>query len=516
LGKQDNSLSYSDLFEASKLFESDFYAFDDAWLDARRGVDWDRLHELPTEDVTNDVIGFLNKWKCRLPYSSSLADAIKKAHEDSIIYIKALQDETIEDWNPNTTKNVGGEILTNQELLLNIYSRFAGIGEHFSHVAASKVLHFLLPELVVMWDNTIALNYGTIMTNRIYVSRFIPQMKRLANQAIYTYQAEKGCSREEAVSALKGFRPPKTIAKLLDEYNYMKYTRGIEIGEDKGQLDQGLSAGSRLRVRAIEGRDGRVISRAPDGRVILFDNTDPISARIKSGDILDVRAIKAAKTYLICRVVEPPETRESERESTPTLTDLFARFREMRDFKAGEGIIEASVDSWMAARKKAKELFKEIFHPENLGEMSADDFASFLYFRNNRAWTQLYRQGLQITKDIEGLRKVISHLQDESIDVATRIGDVMRGGRLHLRGFGKNLATGVLHVCDRNDQYGVWNNRTEDALKILGRSPPMSKDHGSSYSRINKELTKLKRELGTDLVMIDGFMWYVSKFHSKD
>jgi hypothetical protein len=28
--------------------------------------------------------------------------------------------------------------------------------------------------------------------------------------------------------------------------------------------------------------------------------------------------------------------------------------------------------------------------------------------------------------------------------------------------------------------------------------------------RFNKELTKLKRELGTDLVMIDGFMWYVS------
>jgi len=283
----------------------------------------------------------------------------------------------------------------------------------------------------------------------------------------------------------------------------------------KSQLDQELRVGSLLNVRAVEGRDGRIISRAPDGRVILFDNTDPISTSINSGDILDVRVVNVAKTYLICRAVEPQKTREPEREGPPTITELFARFRAMRNFKSGgKGIIEASVDSWMAARMKAKELYREMFRPENLGEMSVDDFTSFLYFRNNRAWTQLYRQGLQLIKDIERLRNVISHLQDASIDVATRISEVMRGGHLHLRGFGKNLATGILHVCDTNDQYGVWNNRTEDALEILGRKPPISQDHGFSYIRINKELTKLKRERGTDLVMIDGFMWYVSKFHS--
>jgi hypothetical protein len=99
--------------------------------------------------------------------------------------------------------------------------------------------------------------------------------------------------------------------------------------------------------------------------------------------------------------------------------------------------------------------------------------------------------------------------------VATRIKDVMRGGRLHLRGFGKNIATGILHTRDGQDQYGVRNKRTEGALKILKRKPPISKDLGLSYTRINSELLRLKRELGTDLVMLDGFIWYVSKFHSE-
>lgn len=96
---QDNDiLSYKDLFKASVLFEGDFYAYDEAWLNTWKEVDWDRLHELPTEDVLADVIGFLNKWKCRLPYSFSLAEGIKGTHRNSISYIESLRGEAVEDW----------------------------------------------------------------------------------------------------------------------------------------------------------------------------------------------------------------------------------------------------------------------------------------------------------------------------------------------------------------------------------------------------------------------------------
>lgn len=515
LERTDRHFSYRNLFEASGLFEGDYYAYNDAWLKARLNVDWANLHGLPIEKVRVDVIGFLNKWKCRLSYSDSLAEGIIRAHLDSLNFIETLGDETIEDWEPDGTKEINGQYYTNSELLHKIYNRFASVGERFSNVAASKVLHFLLPNLVVMWDNRIASSYRITMTSRRYVSSFIPKMKEMANKAIESYRKEKGCNRKEASLALNRFRPPKTIAKLLDEYNYMRFTRGIDTGGHTPRPDNALKEGNNIQVRAIEGRDGRVISRAPDGRVILFDNTGPRSARVKSGDIVHIIITSMAENYLIVRLAETSKPLDTGPRNKPDLFEAFEEYKRLRNFKAGEGIIEASVDSWMAARRRAKDRYREMFNKENLEKMSADEFISFLYFKNNRAWTQLYRQGLQLTNDMNGLKEAIEHTQDESIDVKTRIRDVLRGGRLHPRGFGKNMATGILHTCDGQDQYGLWNNRTEEALKILKRKPPISQDLGLSYTRINNKLLRLKRELGTDLVILDGFMWYVSKFHSE-
>lgn len=83
-----------------------------------------------------------------------------------------------------------------------------------------------------------------------------------------------------------------------------------------------------------------------------------------------------------------------------------------------------------------------------------------------------------------GSRKLSNTLRTKSIDVTTRIMDVQRGGRLHPRGFGKNIATGILHACDGQDQYGLWYTRTEEALKILKRKTSISQDLGLSYARI--------------------------------
>ena len=77
---------------------------------------------------------------------------------------------------------------------------------------------------------------------------------------------------------------------------------------------------------------------------------------------------------------------------------------------------------------------------------------------------------------------------------------------------GKNLATAILHVCDKEDKYGVWNNRTEGALEKIGRLPRRTYNNGEFYSRINSELNRLKRQLDTDLIMVDMFMWYIDKF----
>jgi len=200
--------------------------------------------------------------------------------------------------------------------------------------------------------------------------------------------------------------------------------------------------------------------------------------------------------------------------SLHTITDVrkvFENFRAMRNFVAGEGIVEESVDSWQRARKEAKEKYAILFSLENLENLTAEDFESFLYFRNNRSWTNLYRRGLEATRNMSYLKKALTLLQDESVDIRTRINLVLHGGNYHVKGIGKNIVTAILHVCDKRDRYGVWNGPTEGALEKLRCLPRRTYNNGEYYYRINTKLNQLKKELQTDLIMVDSFIWHVNK-----
>lgn len=267
-----------------------------------------------------------------------------------------------------------------------------------------------------------------------------------------------------------------------------------------------IKVGASLPVSVVEGRNGRPIGFADDGRVILFDKDDPKSVDIRIGDNVNIIVTRVEQTFLIGRInASSPSQHE-------TIQSRFNEFLKMTNFEAGEGITEKTVFSWMEARYKAKNYFMIKFHPDNLGELTQNDFEVFLYFKNNRAWTMLYRQGRQLLKDMDSVKRNIGYLQDEKMSIEVRIRDVMRGGDLWVRGFGKNIVSGILHTCDSDDKYGVWNRRSEEALDVFDRKPRLIyNDHGQSYVMINFELNKLKKELNTDLIMLDGFMWFLSK-----
>lgn len=191
------------------------------------------------------------------------------------------------------------------------------------------------------------------------------------------------------------------------------------------------------------------------------------------------------------------------------LDKTFQAFKAIGPFAAGKGIIEASVESWYQSRVKAKEKYAMLFSQPRLKSLTREDFDSFLYFRNNRSWTNLYRRCKEAANKMVDLKKAIKYLQNENVNIRVRINSVLRGGSYYVRGMGKNLATAILHVCDREDKYGVWNNRTEGGLQKLGRLPGRTYNNGEFYYMINEELNRLKKELDTDLIIIDGFMWYV-------
>jgi hypothetical protein len=95
---------------------------------------------------------------------------------------------------------------------------------------------------------------------------------------------------------------------------------------------------------------------------------------------------------------------------------------------------------------------------------------------------QIYRD--RIIRDISRFREMLLHLFDENLPIEQRFRDVVEGD-YKIEGVGKALVSTLL--MDFNiDKYCLWNNRTEDGLRILGWENiyDRSDDIGIKYVKI--------------------------------
>jgi DNA-directed RNA polymerase subunit RPC12/RpoP len=193
------------------------------------------------------------------------------------------------------------------------------------------------------------------------------------------------------------------------------------------------------------------------------------------------------------------------------LGTLFEEFMRLKDFNCGEGVYFEGVPSWILARKEAYTDFRERFRQDKLVDWDKlrEDFRDFLYFKNNKSWTTLYRSGLEALSYLEKLWKLLIFLQNETVDVRVRVKEGLLG-KYYCRGIGVNILTALLHTF-RPDKYGVWNSRTKDTLDLIRRTPKPASDPGHKYELINNELLQLRDELHTELTTVDSFMWFISK-----
>ena len=195
------------------------------------------------------------------------------------------------------------------------------------------------------------------------------------------------------------------------------------------------------------------------------------------------------------------------------LMTIFAEFNRIVNFDIGEGENIESASIWLARRQRAYADFRNRLSLGRLVsyEKLCEDYRQFLYFENNRSWTNLYRKGLDALKVPESLWKLVTYIQDESIPIIERTTETIdEQGKYHISGVGRNIVTGLLHVF-YPDKYGVWNNRTEETLDLIRRKPVVISGTGRRYLATNNELKKLAAELDTDLTTVDGLMWFISK-----
>jgi hypothetical protein len=120
------------------------------------------------------------------------------------------------------------------------------------------------------------------------------------------------------------------------------------------------------------------------------------------------------------------------------------------------------------ARDTVRSRYQGMFSAENIPQLSERDFKGFLLFENNKHWTSLHRQGGRICQDMDGLRRTLQALHDNSIPIDDRWNSAIK-----IKHLGPAILSAMLHIM-RPDMYGVWNRISEeilDRLNILPRLP---------------------------------------------
>jgi len=155
--------------------------------------------------------------------------------------------------------------------------------------------------------------------------------------------------------------------------------------------------------------------------------------------------------------------------------------------------------------------YQPLFAPENLDQLTAEDFRGFLLFQNNKHWDGIHRQGGWMTSDMPNLREALKILADEGLDIRTRLNRLRPPtGDPMVKGLSRAVITAFLQVMYPN-KYGVWNRTAENGMMQLGLWPEMPRGASFSerYERINSVLLELADELGLDLWTLDMLWWRV-------
>lgn len=99
-----------------------------------------------------------------------------------------------------------------------------GIGS----TSASKILHGINTQVFMMWDQYIRPGYGYYNENATDYLKFMVDCQEILRAVVGHYQEKHGCDVTVAEKEICGRAYPdlkvkKSLAKLLDEYNWMKF-----------------------------------------------------------------------------------------------------------------------------------------------------------------------------------------------------------------------------------------------------------------------------------------------------
>lgn len=183
---------------------------------------------------------FLNRWRSRVQNNPQSARAIQTTIQDLLPYLHALKNLVIETVNFEQMVDVRNVKMTVSQVIEYCYTAIRKMGFRFGPTATSKLLHVLQPGLFVMWDNAILDDYKK-KNKRISDSNqgyrvYLHIMQQVATSVHQEFQKSKldsvvGPEQGPAryLSEQMNYHPPKTLAKYLDEYNWVTITKQVQV-----------------------------------------------------------------------------------------------------------------------------------------------------------------------------------------------------------------------------------------------------------------------------------------------
>jgi len=178
---------------------------------------------------------------------------------------------------------------------------------------------------------------------------------------------------------------------------------------------------------------------------------------------------------------------------------------------------DPETQAWLERKNKAFEKWKVKFSAENVDKLSRDEFRTFLRFNENQSWDGIQRQP-HVYKDMAKLRRTIKYLtkglNDATLEeIGTRISNSLDDdGDYKIKGLGRAVVTGIIHICDTKNRIGVWNAKVEEAFRKLDLPIPKgSGSNGPRYLQFNHILNLIGRKYDLNLRQVDMLMYQIAE-----
>lgn len=214
-------IHWKKLGEAVSIYNDKEVAYPQEPLDPNEPQYFNTVNS-PTPEA---IASFLTRWgRMRMSFDTAKIERSIKATRGVLVHLKVYTFETAR----------------LNEIRSDIVSVFHHILEGTrSPVAASKTLHVLAPQLFVMWDTAIRTAYGcgdymepTSLSWEDTYFVYLSRVQRCLREALISYSKDHMIpSFDLAIDKLKRElykNGGKSLAKIVDEYNFLKYTKGRE------------------------------------------------------------------------------------------------------------------------------------------------------------------------------------------------------------------------------------------------------------------------------------------------